>query len=68
MTTSNHSHLLVVDDDSKDVISRPMQLVAGRTAQEYNWRKNRKRAYWEDRYYATAIEQDVSPIPLYRLS
>ena len=35
-----------------------MQLVASRTAQEYNWRKNRKGAYWEDRYHATAIEQD----------
>jgi len=35
-----------------------MQLVASRTAQEYNWRKNRKGAYWEDRYHATAIERD----------
>lgn len=33
-----------------------MQLVAGRTAQEYNQRKNRKGAYWEDRYHATAVE------------
>jgi len=48
-----------VYDDSKDVISRSMQLVASRTAQEYNWRKkNRKGAYWEDRYHATAIERD----------
>ena len=35
-----------------------MQLVASRTAQEYNWRKKRKGAYWEDRYHATAIERD----------
>ena len=35
-----------------------MQLIASRTAQEYNWRKNRKGAFWEDRYHATAIEQD----------
>ena len=47
-----------VYDDSKDVISRSMQLVASRTAQEYNWRKKRKGAYWEDRYHATAIERD----------
>ena len=33
-----------------------MQLVAGRTGQEYNQRKNRKGAYWEDRYHATAVE------------
>jgi REP element-mobilizing transposase RayT len=58
MITSSHIHLLVADDDSKDVISRSMQLVASRTAQEYNWRKNRKGAYWEDRYHATAIERD----------
>jgi len=58
MITSNHIHLLVADDDSKGVISRSMQLIAGRTAQEYNWRKNRKGAYWEDRYHATAVERD----------
>jgi len=33
-----------------------MQLVAGRTGQEYNQRKNRRGAYWEDRYHATAVE------------
>lgn len=58
MITSNHIHLIVADDESKDVISRSMQLVASRTAQEYNWRKKRKGAYWEDRYHATAIERD----------
>ena len=35
-----------------------MQLVAGRTGQEYNQRKNRKGAFWEDRYHATAVETD----------
>jgi len=33
-----------------------MQLIAGRTAQEYNQRKGRKGAYWENRYFATAID------------
>jgi putative transposase len=33
-----------------------MQLVAGRTAQEYNKRKERKGAFWEDRYHATLID------------
>jgi hypothetical protein len=56
MVTSNHVHLLVVDDGDRDVIPRAMQLMAGRTGQEYNQRKNRKGAYWEDRYHATAIE------------
>ncbi len=55
--TSNHIHLLVQDTD-KGVISRSMQLIAGRSAQHYNHRKNRKGAYWEDRYHATAIESD----------
>ena len=53
MITSNHIHLIVVDDDSKDVISKSMKLVVSRTAQEYNWRKNRKgrdlgRIAWSD--------------------
>ena len=33
-----------------------MQLIAGRTAQEDNRRKNRHGAFWEDRYHATAIQ------------
>jgi len=56
MVTSNHIHLLVVDDGARDVIPNSMQLVAGRTGQEYNQRKDRKGAYWEDRYHATAVE------------
>ena len=56
MVTSNHVHLLVADTGKRDVIPRSMQLVAGRTGQEYNQRKNRKGAYWEDRYHATAVE------------
>jgi len=35
-----------------------MRLIAGRTAQEYNQRKGRQVAFWEDRYHATAIEID----------
>jgi hypothetical protein len=33
-------------------------IVAGRTGQQYNQRKNRKGAFWEDRYHATAVEAD----------
>ena len=58
MITSNHTHLLVIDDGPIDVISKSMQLIAGRTGQEYNQRKRRKGAFWEDRYHATAIEGD----------
>ena len=56
MVTSNHIHLLVVDAGKRDVIPKSMQLVAGRTGQEYNQRKNRRGAYWELRYQATAVE------------
>ena len=54
MVTSNH--LLVVDTGKRYVSSKSMQLVAGRTGQEYNRRKNRSGAYWEDRYHAIAVE------------
>lgn len=53
--TSNHIHLLVLDSD-ENVIPKSLQLAAGKTAQEYNQRKNRKGAFWDDRYHATAIE------------
>jgi putative transposase len=54
--TSNHIHLLVVDDGGRDVIPNSLKLVAGRVGQEYNIRKNRKGAFWEDRYHATAVQ------------
>lgn len=56
MVTSNHVHLLVEDTGSPDGIARSMQLVAGRTGQEYNQRKGRGGAFWEDRYHATVVE------------
>ncbi len=56
--TSNHVHLLVQDDGSRDILPKTIQLTAGRTAQEYNLRKNRKGAFWKDRYHATAVQDD----------
>jgi putative transposase len=56
--TCNHIHLLAVDS-GKDVISKSMQLLSGNTGQAYNTRKNRKGAFWEDRFYTTAIENGV---------
>ena len=38
------------------VIPKSLQLVAAKTVQEFNRRKKRKGAFWEDRYHATAIE------------
>jgi len=60
MVTSNHIHLMVTDDPNgkRDVIPNSIKLIAGRTAQEFNLRKKRKGAFWEDRYHATAIENN----------
>ena len=55
VVTSNHIHLLV-QDTGEGIIAHSMQLIAGRTGQEYNLRKGRQGAFWEDRYHATAIE------------
>jgi REP element-mobilizing transposase RayT len=58
MVTCNHVHLLV-EDTGGEAMARSIQLVAGRTAWEYNRRKGRKGAFWEDRYHATAVEADT---------
>jgi REP-associated tyrosine transposase len=55
--TCNHIHLLVKDTGA-NVIAESMQLTAGRTAQEYNQRKGKQGAFWEDRYHATAVQAD----------
>ncbi len=59
MVTSNHIHLLVYDNTGRDAIPKSIQLIAARTGQEYNLRKQRKGAFWEDRYHATAIEKNT---------
>jgi len=56
VVTCNHVHLLVFADGDRLVIPQSMQLLAGRTAQEFNTRKRRSGAFWEDRYHATAVE------------
>jgi putative transposase len=59
MITSNHIHLLVFSDECTEAIPQSIQLVAGRTAQEYNQRKKRRGAFWEDRYHATVVDNDT---------
>ena len=51
-------HLLVRDRGLGE-IKNSMQLVAGRTAQEYNQRKGRKGAFWEDRCHATVVYSEM---------
>jgi len=48
----------LIKDTGPNVIAQSMQLIAGRSAQEYNQRKAIQGAFWEDRYHATAIEID----------
>jgi len=57
IATSNHVHLLVWNTPCSNV-SSGMQLIASRVAQEYNQRKSRRGAFWEDRYFATAVATD----------
>ena len=62
MITSNHIHLLAMHRALRDqihahqAISRALQLIESRVAQEFNSRKDRRGAFWEDRYHATAVE------------
>jgi putative transposase len=67
MVTSNHVHLLLADDGEEGTIPQSIQLIAGRTGQEYNRRKKRRGAFWEDRYHATAVgcDQHLSQGMLY---
>ena len=58
MVTSNHIHLLLYDIGDRECIPRTILLIAGRTGQEFNQRKRRKGAFWEDRYHATAVESN----------
>ena len=47
MVTSNHIHLMVLDNGARETIPRSIQLLASRVGQEYNKRKKRKGAFWE---------------------
>jgi hypothetical protein len=49
----------LVLDSGEDVIRTSLQLIAGQTAQEFNQRKKRKGAFWEDRYHATAVDSEA---------
>lgn len=57
IVTSNHVHLLCADR-GKGEIAHSLQLIEGRVAQEFNLRKSRRGAFWEDRYHATAVQSN----------
>lgn len=56
--TCNHVHL-IVRDRGEGEIAASMQLIEGCLGQDYNRRKHRRGAYWEDNYHATAVECGV---------
>ena len=56
VVTCNHIHLLVYAGRDGLSVPQSLQLIAGRVGQEFNLRKNRTGAFWEDRYHATAVE------------
>lgn len=58
IATSNHVHLLVFDATGDESIARALQLVQGRTAQDYNRRHGRRGAFWQDRYHAVAVDSE----------
>jgi hypothetical protein len=58
MTTRKHQPPFKVQGSMFKEGPRDPVVNAGRTAQEYNQRKGRQGAFWEDRYHATAIEID----------
>ncbi len=53
--TSNHVHIIARVDDTENV-GRMMQLAAGQTARNYNWRKERTGAFWAEQYHCTLIQ------------
>lgn len=56
--TSNHVHLLVRDRGCGE-IAASMRLIAGRTAQEFNRRQERRGAFWQGRYHATCVDHET---------
>lgn len=49
---------IVSDNTGRDVIPDSIKLIVRGTGQEFNQRKTRKGAFWEDRYHATEVEDD----------
>jgi len=53
--TSNHVHLVAVADDVEGVPAL-MQQVQGEFAEDYNRRRRRSGAFWDDRYHCTMVQ------------
>jgi putative transposase len=60
IVTSNHIHLLVYDTGTK-AIPNSMQLIAGRTARQFNQRKKHIGAYWSLSASCLPRKIDITP-------
>jgi putative transposase len=58
IVTSNHVHLLVYDATTDGSMARALQLVQGRTAQDYNRQHGRRGAFWQDRHHAVVVDSE----------
>ena len=56
--------MIVAEDDAPVIAAASYMILAGRTAQEYNQRKNRDGAFREDPYPRYPIEADEAPASL----
>jgi len=56
--TSNHIHLLVFDNE-KDTIPKSIQLLAGRTAREFNQRKKRTKKGDRPRLFSWQLDENM---------
>ena len=59
MLTFNHIHLLVKYNGKRNTILKSIQLIDGRTGQEYNQTKKWKVAFGEDRYHEAAFASEA---------
>lgn len=55
--TSNHIHILVKENTAGSV-SEGMQYISGCFGREFNRRKQRKGAYWEDSYHLSIVQTE----------
>ena len=55
--TSNHIHLLV-KENSRFSVQKAMQYLSGCFGREFNRRKKRQGAYWEDNYHLSIVETE----------
>jgi REP element-mobilizing transposase RayT len=57
----NHIHMLIRTCEGKETISRIMQYVKARMAEQYNRAMNRTGPFWNERFGSSVIEEAENP-------